>query len=53
MTTKNNLTIVTGIWDLKRDQAGEGFKRPFQHYIDNFIKLLKKDVNIERRATPI
>ena len=46
MTTKNNLTIVTGIWDLKRDQAGEGFKRPFQHYIDNFIKLLKTDVNM-------
>lgn len=46
-TTKNrNLTVVTGIWDLKRHQAGEGFKRPFQHYIDNFVKLLQTDVNM-------
>lgn len=44
--SKNNLTVVTGIWDLKRDQAGDGFKRPFQHYIDNFIKLLQVDVNM-------
>jgi hypothetical protein len=42
----NNLTIVTGIWDLRRDQAGEGFKRPFSHYKDNFIKLLKADANM-------
>ncbi len=41
-----NLTVVTGIWDLKRHQAGEGFKRPFQHYIDNFIKLLETNVNM-------
>jgi len=42
----NNLTVVTGIWDLRRDQAGEGFKRPFQHYIDNFVKFLQTDVNM-------
>jgi hypothetical protein len=41
-----NLTVVTGIWDLRRDQAGDGFKRPFTHYIDNFIKLLQADVNM-------
>lgn len=41
-----NITFVTGIWDLRRDNAGEGFKRPFQHYIDNFIKLLQADVNM-------
>jgi len=41
-----NITFVTGIWDLRRDQAGEGFKRPFQHYIDNFIKLMQADVNM-------
>ena len=27
-----NLTVVTGIWDLKRPQAGQGFKRAFSHY---------------------
>jgi O-methyltransferase len=43
---ESNLTIVTGIWDLRRDQAGEGFKRPFSHYTDNFIKLLKTNINM-------
>jgi len=37
----NNLTLVTGIWDLRRDQAGEGFKRPFTHYIVKFTELLR------------
>lgn len=41
-----NITFVTGIWDLRRDSAGEGFKRPFQHYIDNFVKLLQADINM-------
>jgi hypothetical protein len=39
-----NLTIVTGIWDLNRSQAGEGFKRPFSHYTDNFKRLLETDI---------
>ena len=41
-----NSTIVTGIWDLGRDNLSEGWARPFQHYIDNFITLLKslKDI---------
>lgn len=38
-----NLTVVTGIWDLKRNSAGEGFKRPFEHYLENFKKLLATD----------
>ena len=40
------LTIVTGIWDLRRDAAGDGFKRPFSHYTEHFIKLLKTDANM-------
>ena len=46
ISNASNLTIVTGIWDLRRDQAGEGFKRPFSHYIDNFTKLLKTEENM-------
>ena len=38
------ITIVTGIWNLNRKAAGEGFKRPFSFYIDNFKKLLEVDV---------
>lgn len=41
----SNLTLVTGIWDLKRDCAGEGFKRPFSHYIVKFTELLKATKN--------
>lgn len=42
----NNLTIVTGIWDLRRDEAGEGFKRPFSHYVSKFEELLQIDANL-------
>ncbi len=36
-------TIVTGIWDLKRDTLADSFKRPFSHYTDKLIDLLKTD----------
>jgi hypothetical protein len=36
-------TIVTGIWNLSRENAGNGFKRPFSHYLENFKKLLATD----------
>jgi hypothetical protein len=36
----NQITFVTGIWDLDRGDAQPGWQRPFEHYIDNFIKLL-------------
>lgn len=36
----NNISFVTGIWDLNRDNAPEGWSRSFDHYIDNFIILL-------------
>jgi hypothetical protein len=38
-----NSTIVTGIWDLKRDSLSEGWGRSFDHYIENFKNLLKLD----------
>jgi hypothetical protein len=34
------ITLVTGIFDLNRDAAGEGFKRPFFHYILKLKELL-------------
>lgn len=34
-------TIVTGIWNIKRDSLGEGWSRSFDHYIENFKKLLQ------------
>lgn len=40
----SDLTIVTGIWDLGREKAGQGFERPFQHYMARFGELLAADV---------
>lgn len=44
--TPSNITVVTGIWNLKRDKAGKGFQRPFKHYTDKFVELLKADINL-------
>jgi hypothetical protein len=37
----NNLTIVTGLFDLGRDKLPDGFRRDFSHYIECFEKFLK------------
>ena len=37
----HNTTLVTGIWDLGRSNLDEGWSRKFDHYIDNFKKLLE------------
>jgi hypothetical protein len=44
----NNISFITGIWDLNRDQSKPGWGRSFQHYIDHFTKLLTemKDHNL-------
>lgn len=42
----SRVTIVTGIWDIQRDKLSEGWSRNFQHYLDNFEKLLKCDENM-------
>ena len=42
----NKITLVTGIWDIGRSDLGEGWARPFQHYLDKFEKLLEIDVNL-------
>jgi len=38
----NNITLVTGIWDLDRDKSNPGWNRSFNHYIENFTKLLQE-----------
>jgi hypothetical protein len=43
----NDITFVTGLWDIGRNNAGEGFKRDFNsHYVENFKHLLKLDINL-------
>jgi FkbM family methyltransferase len=43
---KSKVTIVTGIWDIKREELTEGWSRNFQHYLNNLEKLLKTQDNM-------
>lgn len=36
----NNLTIVTGLFNIGRDKLPDGFRRDFSHYIECFEKFL-------------
>lgn len=40
------ITLVTGLWDIKRDSLSEGWSRPFSHYLSKFEELLKVDNNM-------
>ena len=46
--TPSKISFVTGIWDLDRGDSKPGWNRSFQHYLDNFIRLLcdTKDFNL-------
>jgi hypothetical protein len=46
MNLMNKITIVTGIWDLKRDTLTDGWNRSFQHYLNNLEKLMKTPENM-------
>jgi ABC-type branched-subunit amino acid transport system ATPase component len=37
----SKITLVTGLWNIKRDELGEGWSRSFQHYLDKFEQLLQ------------
>ena len=36
-----DMTLVTGLWNIKRDQLSEGWTRSFEHYLSKFKELLK------------
>ena len=40
------ITLVTGLWDIGRDQLTEGWSRTYQHYLNKFDELLKLDINL-------
>ena len=42
----NKTTIVTGIWDIKRDTLTDGWNRNFEHYLNNLAKLMKCENNM-------
>jgi hypothetical protein len=42
----SNITLVTGLWNIKRDSLSEGWSRSFEHYLEKFEQLLKVDNNM-------
>ena len=42
----SRVTIVTGIWDIKREELSQGWSRSFEHYLNNLEKLLKTQDNM-------
>ena len=41
-----NMTIVTGLWNIKRDELSEGWSRSFEHYLQKFDDFLKIPYNM-------
>ncbi len=42
----NELTFVTGLWDIKRDTLQDGWSRTFDHYLNKFEQLLNIESNM-------
>jgi len=43
---QSNITIVTGLWDIKRGDLKEGWSRSFDHYLNKFSALLDIPYNM-------
>jgi FkbM family methyltransferase len=43
---RKNITIVTGLWDLKRGDLEGWAKRDFQHYKNKFFEFLETDISM-------
>ncbi|NBU82629.1 MAG: hypothetical protein EBS55_13385, partial [Flavobacteriaceae bacterium] len=42
-----SLTLVTGLWDIKREGLTEGWSRSYEdHYLKKFEQLLKIEANL-------
>lgn len=42
----SKVTLVTGLWDIKRDSLGDGWNRSYNHYLDKFKQLLDVENNL-------
>lgn len=46
VNSMSNITLVTGLWEIGRGELTEGWSRSFDHYLENFEKLLSIDNNL-------
>jgi len=44
--TNNKVTLVTGLWDIGRNDLNEGWSRSYSHYLEKFKELLKIKENL-------
>lgn len=42
----SKLTLVTGLWNIKRDELTEGWARSYQHYLEKFLQFLDIPCNM-------
>jgi len=43
---KSKITLVTGLWDLGRENLNEGWSRSYTHYLEKFSQLLQVEENL-------
>jgi hypothetical protein len=43
---KSKITLVTGLWDLGRENLNEGWSRSYTHYLDKLLQLLQIEENL-------
>lgn len=41
-----SVTLVTGLWDIKRGELSDGWSRSYDHYLEKFKQLLSVDNNM-------
>lgn len=46
ITTDNQVTLVTGLWDIKRNTLTQDWSRSFEHYLKMFERLLEVKENM-------
>jgi hypothetical protein len=46
MEFMNNITLVTGLWEIGRGNLTEGWSRSFEHYLNKLEQLLNVDNNL-------
>jgi len=45
-TSNKIVTLVTGLWEIGRENLENGWSRSFEHYIEKFVQLLKTEDNM-------
>ena len=42
----SKITLVTGLWDIGRNNLNDGWSRSYETYLEKFSQLLQLDINL-------